>query len=71
MATEVAFFNPAAPISLMYTYDIGVMEALPNGAAETAPIESSPPVGTTGLPGKKGERCFATPMAPTPGPPPP
>ena len=47
------------------------MLALPQGAAETGPIASSPPVGTTGCPGRNGARCAATQIGPMPGPPPP
>ena len=47
------------------------MLALPQGAAETAPIPCSPPTVTTGWPGRNGARCAATPIGPMPGPPPP
>ncbi len=49
------------------------IEALPHGAAETAPEPPWPeiPMSTTEWPGRYGARCFATPIGPTPGPPPP
>ena len=48
------------------------MPAEPQGAAETGPIPPSGPAsGTSGWPGRKGARWAATPMGPTPGPPPP
>ena len=55
----------------MYIIEIGRMLALPHGAALTAPDACAPPVLTTGLPGRNGARCFATPIGPMPGPPPP
>ena len=38
------------------------MEALPNGAAETALMACSVPTGTTGCVGRKGARCLAAHM---------
>lgn len=38
------------------------IEALPHGAAATAPIGKLPPVGTIGCDGKNGARCLATQM---------
>lgn len=35
------------------------IEALPNGAADTAVIPWEPPVGYNGWPGRNGARCFA------------
>jgi len=48
-----------------------VISALPQGAAETAVIDFSRLIETTGCPGKNGTRCFATAIGPAPGPPPP
>ena len=51
------------------------MAAEPKGAAATVPpdftfvLSPSPPHGTIGCPGRKGAKCFATPILPTPGPP--
>ena len=47
------------------------MPALPQGAAATGPGPRSPPVFTTGWPGRNGARCAATAIGPMPGPPPP
>ena len=47
------------------------MLALPHGAAETGGIAFSPPTFASGWPGRYGARCFATPIGPMPGPPPP
>mmetsp|Transcript_75958 Transcript_75958/g.183653 ORF Transcript_75958/g.183653 Transcript_75958/m.183653 type:complete len:234 (-) Transcript_75958:1843-2544(-) len=64
----------------MYIQLMGRISALPNGAAATPPLRfvtvstpapPSPPTGTTSWPGRKGAKCAATPMVPTPGPPPP
>ena len=45
MATAVALRNPELPIMRMYVQEIGRIDALPNGAADTAaPLE---PVDTT------------------------
>ena len=71
MATLVACVRPCAPISLMYAQEMRRMLALPQGAAETGPMAFSPPVRTTGCPGRYGMRCLATQMGPIPGPPPP
>lgn len=38
------------------------IDALPNGAAETALMAFVPPVVTRGCPGRKGVRCSATQM---------
>ena len=51
----------------MYIQEMGRMAAEPKGAADTARFVlanvfvPSPPHGTTGWPGRKGARCFATP----------
>ena len=72
MATLLAAVSPSPPINAMYTQEIGKIEALPKGAADTTSLVSqSPATGTTGLVGKKGIRCSPTPMGPMPGPPPP
>ena len=55
----------------MYAHEMGRMLELPNGAAETGPIPSLPPVATTGWVGRYGARCSATAIGPMPGPPPP
>ncbi len=55
----------------MYIHEMGRMLALPHGAAATAPRLLSPPVATTGWPGRNGARCAATAIGPMPGPPPP
>ena len=61
--------------TLMYIHEIGKMAALPKGAAATVPLDlilvlsPSPPHGTIGCPGRKGAKCLATPILPTPGPP--
>jgi hypothetical protein len=47
------------------------MLALPHGAALTAPMGFSPPRLMTLWPGRNSTRCSATPIGPTPGPPPP
>merc|ERR1719486_1453933 len=68
--------RPWAPNILMYIQEMGRINEEPYGAAataESAPLES-PVDGSTGnteCPGKNGARCAFTPMAPTPGPPPP
>src|SRR5690606_33147359 len=70
--TCVAFNKPLAPISVMYIHEIGRMPALPHGAADTALPYCEESVGATMLwPGRKGARCFFTPIGPMPGPPPP
>src|SRR5262245_46904126 len=71
MAILLASTNPVAPIAAIYTHEIVRILALPQGAAETAPIGFSPPRLTTECPGKKSTRCSATPIGPMPGPPPP
>ena len=55
----------------MYIIEIGRMLALPQGAADTAPMPCIPPVGITLWVGRKGARCATTPIGPMPGPPPP
>ena len=76
MAICVAFFSPGPPSILMYIHEMGRIEAEPNGAALIAPLAfgttelPSPPEVTTECPGRKGARCSATPIVPTPGPPP-
>ncbi len=47
------------------------MEALPQGAAETAVIALEPPVLMIGCPGRKGAKWDLHEIGPTPGPPPP
>src|SRR6266699_6237319 len=75
MATLVASVRPAPPIIAMYIHEIVRMLALPYGAAETGPTEELPiadcqfPIEESA--GRNGTRCFATPIGPTPGPPPP
>ena len=55
-----------------YEYEIGSIDALPQGAADTASCSCKPiSFLTSGWPGKKGFKCFLTPMGPMPGPPPP
>src|SRR5450756_2261260 len=77
MANFVASVSPSAPIIAIYIHEIVRMLALPHGAAATAPIDEVRGVKcevsgeTTECPGKKGTRCSATPIGPTPGPPPP
>ncbi len=44
------------------------MLALPQGAADTAPMACSPPVATSGWPGRNGARWAATAIGPMPGP---
>ena len=60
-------------MSEMYIQLIGRMLAEPCGAAEIAPMALSPAElgALTGCPGRKGNRCSATPIGPMPGPPPP
>ena len=56
----------------MYEYEIGNIDALPQGAAETASCSDKPiSFLNTGCPGANSERCCFKPIAPTPGPPPP
>ena len=50
---------------------MGKIEALPNGAAETAPWSVTISCSTTECPGTNGAKCFFTPIGPIPGPPPP
>lgn len=45
-----------------YAQEMTAMDALPNGAAETASIGVEPPVATRGWLGRKGARCLATQM---------
>jgi hypothetical protein len=40
----------------MYAQEMVLIEAEPQGAAETAGIASEPPVATSGWPGRKGAR---------------
>ena len=62
-------------LTLMYIQEMGRMAAEPKGAAATVPpdlslvFSPSPPQGTIGCPGRKGAKCLATPILPTPGPP--
>jgi hypothetical protein len=44
----------------MYAHEIKRIDALPQGAAETALMAWSPPTETTGCDGRKGARCLAT-----------
>ena len=71
MANFVASVSPSAPIIAIYIHEMVRMLALPHGAAETAPMGFSPPRLMTLWPGKNSTRCSATPIGPTPGPPPP
>ncbi|MNV48149.1 hypothetical protein D3C71_1400420 [compost metagenome] len=72
IATWLACFNPSAPIMRIYIQLIGRIEALPNGAAETAPCwVVTPSICTTLWPGTNGARWAFTPIGPMPGPPPP
>mmetsp|Transcript_17459 Transcript_17459/g.66039 ORF Transcript_17459/g.66039 Transcript_17459/m.66039 type:complete len:206 (-) Transcript_17459:539-1156(-) len=77
MALLVALRRPSGPSMRMYIQLMGRMRAEPKGEALTAParlatmLEPVPPVGEIWCPGKNGARCSATPMDPTPGPPPP
>src|SRR5882757_7308852 len=66
IAVSVACLRPEAPIMRIYIQVIGRIEALPNGAADTAWAEPS-----VTWPGRYGFRCALTPIGPTPGPPPP
>ena len=50
---------------------MGNIKGLPQGDAATACIPLLPPVLINGCPGRNSTRCFATPIGPTPGPPPP
>ena len=56
MAYLVASVRPSAPSINMYAYDIASIMAEPQGADETASMAFSPPVFTTGLPGRNGAR---------------
>ena len=58
-------------MSAMYAHEIGRIAALPQGAAEMVPQACGCARSTTGWPGRNGARCFATPIGPMPGPPPP
>ena len=49
---ELAFLKPPLPIIRIYIQLIGNMPALPNGAAETAEIDLSPPQLTIECPGR-------------------
>ena len=71
IAILVAFVSPSDPNIDIYPYEIKHARADPNGAAEIEEIALSPPVLIIGFEGKKGLRCFATQIGPTPGPPPP
>src|SRR5580692_9469490 len=77
MANLVASVSPSAPIIAIYIQEIGKIPALPQGAAETGPMcnlegsDSPSREVKTGWLGRKGTKCFATPIGPTPGPPPP
>mmetsp|Transcript_2252 Transcript_2252/g.3947 ORF Transcript_2252/g.3947 Transcript_2252/m.3947 type:complete len:210 (-) Transcript_2252:1252-1881(-) len=81
MAISVDFFKPSCPFILMYIQEMGKIAALPNGAPAMAPSnlgthrslpQSFPEAsGSTAWPGRKGARWDATPIEPTPGPPPP
>ena len=67
-----AFFNPSAPIILMYIHEIGKILELPHGAAETAPIPFFGPDSLiTSCVGKNSAKCLPQAMGPIPGPPPP
>mmetsp|Transcript_10811 Transcript_10811/g.35495 ORF Transcript_10811/g.35495 Transcript_10811/m.35495 type:complete len:296 (-) Transcript_10811:1721-2608(-) len=72
MARREALVSPSAPIMEMYAKEIGRMAAEPKGAAEMTPNGFSPPhVASSSWVGRKGARCFLTPIGPMPGPPPP
>mmetsp|Transcript_24991 Transcript_24991/g.73094 ORF Transcript_24991/g.73094 Transcript_24991/m.73094 type:complete len:251 (-) Transcript_24991:1773-2525(-) len=81
MAYPVAALRPSVPFILMYIQEMGKIAADPKGAAATAPSflgtqmslpQSFPEAsGSATCPGRNGARCLATPMDPTPGPPPP
>src|SRR5699024_6374595 len=71
MATSVARVNPSSPIILIEAYEKVRTLALPQGAAEIALIACSPPVSTTGFPGRKGASALVAAIGPAPGPPPP
>ena len=61
--------SPSAPISAMYTHEIGRMPAEPYGAADTGADAGWS--ARSGWPGRNGARWARTPTGPTPGPPPP
>ena len=72
MATSVARRKPSAPIMWMYIHGMARIPAEPQGAAATGPGPvGGPATGASGWFGMNGIRCSATPMGPTPGPPPP
>src|SRR3954468_23462724 len=79
MATSVASLRPSGPIIAIYIQEMGRMLALPHGAAETGPTGSEfLTEGNEGNEeerakwwGRNGVKCFATPIGPMPGPPPP
>jgi hypothetical protein len=82
IALSVAAASPLPPIIVMYIHEIGRIDALPNGAAEIAPIGALAvgasvfdPVASLPAayrwPGRNRTRCAPTPIGPTPGPPPP
>ena len=48
-----------------------MLGAAPGRGRDRRRSPRSPPVATTGWPGRKGARCGATPIGPMPGPPPP
>src|SRR4051812_34400602 len=56
----------------MYAHGIGRIPADPHGAPAIGPTPvAGPASGTSGWFGRYGARCAATPIGPTPGPPPP
>ena len=74
----VASVRPRPPIMRIYIQEMVRMLALPQGAAETgrrveliALRRVCRVKGENGRPGRNCARCFATPIGPTPGPPPP
>ena len=72
MAISVALRSPWLPIITQYIHEMGRIDAEPHGAPAIVPnAVSLPPVGMTGWVGRYGLRWAATPIGPTPGPPPP
>lgn len=60
IAFWLACFSPSAPIMRIYIQLIGKMDALPNGAAETAPRRVSiPSICTTLWPGTNGASALS------------
>src|SRR6185369_117128 len=72
MAARVAAASPSGPISRTYAQEIGRIDALPHGAADTGPGPvDGPASGCSGWFGRYGARCARAATGPTPGPPPP